>query len=390
MARTNRQMLVDQHVVGEEPAKFVPPIVRENDPRYGHALGWYNYYFGVEDMRDAIKEYIRLHPAYFIPNALHLFSDVWNDELTIGWCSTCELLNNGNILPESIVGRLRTNINGALKKAKARLDGDKPKPFPEQWLKYVPWWMTAGSAPELTIVQKTKASARRFIADIEMMIDMCEQDDLIDVYQYLTDRGVGGKLVNYVREFFFATAEELSIAYNEDDKQIVEGYRHFKKSRLLEILDLYNHIVENCDRYIGNKVISRKPRKARKKKTKSIDSIVRNVAYQQRDDELKIVSADPNNIPGAQQVWLYNTDKRTLTVLNAKDISGLSVKGTTINDFNETTSITVKLRKPAEVINEVKNAGKIALRNIINNTRAKQKQASGRLNKSTIILRSLR
>lgn len=365
-------MLEDGHLVGEEPTKFDPPIEGDSDVRFGRALAWYNYYFTVADMRNAVEEYIKRHPSWFISNGLDLFEHVSDDDLPIGVCSTAEVLNNGNTLPETVLERFHRKVSYALERAKEyAAEKEKNKTY----------------QPTHTIQQRTKLAAGKYIADLDMIVDMCIDDDTIDVYQFLTDRGVGGKVVGYVREYYCQIAIELAAAFNEEDPELVEGYRKIKKPRLLELIDLFNGIVDHCDRYMGNKAVVRKPRK---KKAKTAAQHVKKVSYQERDDKLKIVSISPEQIIGSAQVWLFSTHKRTLTVLHATDETGLMIKGTTIINYNESTSACKILRKPEEVLIQVTQGGKVALRNLINNIRAKEKAVSGRLNDTTIILRALK
>jgi hypothetical protein len=112
------------------------------------------------------------------------------------------------------------------------------------------------------------------------------------------------------------------------------------------------------------------------------------VQYCPEYPELNIKSIEPKSIIGSNQVWLYNTKYRKLILLNAQDGTGFSIKGTTIYNIDEQTSIQ-KIAKP-EVVLGVLKATKVGLRNIMTNIRTTASSVTGRLNTDTIILKAIK
>jgi hypothetical protein len=133
-----------------------------------------------------------------------------------------------------------------------------------------------------------------------------------------------------------------------------------------------------------------KTRKPRKRKVKSPDELVSKIKYCKDFAELKLVSVKPTDIIGAMQLWVYNTKNRKLGCYHAEDAGGLSVKGSTILNFNETKSVQKTLRKPAEMLPEVLKGGKVFLRNVIESIRAVESGLTGRLNDDIILLRTIK
>ncbi len=76
-----------------------------------------------------------------------------------------------------------------------------------------------------------------------------------------------------------------------------------------------------------------------------------------------------------------------LGVYNADNAKGLSVKGSTLQNFNEQTSIGKRLRKPAATIKELMEAGKVKIKKILPDLSTKESNLTGRMNSDTIILR---
>jgi hypothetical protein len=128
-------------------------------------------------------------------------------------------------------------------------------------------------------------------------------------------------------------------------------------------------------------------RKPRAKKQKSAAQVVGKVTYMPRDDKLKVVSINPDQIVGAAQLWVFNVKTRKLGVFHAADDSGLMIKGTTVKNFDEKTSKCKTVRKPEQKIPEVIAAGKVALRRVLEEIRAKDSVLKGRLNKDTLLLK---
>jgi polyphosphate kinase 2 (PPK2 family) len=131
-------------------------------------------------------------------------------------------------------------------------------------------------------------------------------------------------------------------------------------------------------------------RKPRKKKEKPASKIVTKVKVKDEDKQYKIKSIKATDIVGAQQLWLFNTKYRVLTVLNAMGAAGLSVKGTTVINFDEKTSQTKTLRKPELSLATVMTGGKIALKKLMDTIKCNPKKVTGRINTDIVILRAIK
>ena len=109
--------------------------------------------------------------------------------------------------------------------------------------------------------------------------------------------------------------------------------------------------------------------------------------YCPEDKTYKLKSVNPRDIIGSLQLWVFNVKTRKLGVYHANDAGGLTVKGSTLQNFSETKSIQKTVRKPEELIPEVVSGGKVFLRNVIMNIRAVESLMNGRLNKDTVLLK---
>ena len=243
----------------------------------------------------------------------------------------------------------------------------------------------------ISIQDRVKEKAWAIIADIEDELDIFFESDYTprkySAYELLKKREAKTAQAKIITDYFTTILEELQGAIDKTDEQLVEGYERLGKKKLTNYRDFVKMIVDDCNRYFGNRVIVRKPRK---KKEKSATQLLKSFSYKKEDAENKLMSTDPINIVGAQSVWLYNVKYKKLTVLHAYSHAGLSVKGTTIINFDDKTSITKTLRKPEEVLPKVLTGGKLMLKKLMSEIKTKDSPAVGRTNTDTIIVKCIK
>ena len=128
-------------------------------------------------------------------------------------------------------------------------------------------------------------------------------------------------------------------------------------------------------------------KKPRAKKPTDKAKVVAKMKYLKQDDKLKLVSVNPQDIIGTQELWIFNTKTRKLGKYIAAEFQELGVKGTTITGFDEHKSVQKTLRKPEEQLKEFKAAGKVALRKFLEDIKAVDIKLNGRLNEDTILLK---
>lgn len=207
---------------------------------------------------------------------------------------------------------------------------------------------------------------------------------------YERERQEFEELLNY------PTAAQLGKMSEEDQDmwaQLKEGYAHLDKSSVKKIVAFYDEVLSACDMLATSQKVARKPRKP---KEINKEKVVSKLNYLKEDTALKLVSLNPAEIIGSNELWVYNTKTRKIGKYVAANIdptgqgragSGLSVKGTTIQGFNEAESIQKTLRKPDEQLAEFKSAGKVALRKYLDNIKAVDIKLNGRINADIILLK---
>ena len=236
----------------------------------------------------------------------------------------------------------------------------------------------------ISIQERLQGKVEDFISAIEGQVD-----DFVDSnykmkyvpYNHLVDIGCKAAHARKMRPFYVDCYNELVDVYNKDDEYYVEAWSHLKPKYHKLMMDFYGNIVDDLDRIIKNSTAQRKPRK---KKTLSATRLVKSLKFQLEFNDLKLVSVNPEKIIGANELWVYNTKYNRIGVYHAvNSIRGLSIKGCTIQHYDEDTSVQKTARKPQDVLSVL---SKRSLKKQLNNMKTKEQTMTGRINAQTILL----
>lgn len=204
-------------------------------------------------------------------------------------------------------------------------------------------------------------------------------------YDFLTANSVAQSQLGKYQTVFQKHRDELSQAQSKADEQLVEGYRFLKTADYRRILGWLDALLAAVEQYRDVKRATK--RVTRVKKAPAKEKVVARLKYAKENKELKLVSINPVDIVGASELWIFNAKTRKLGRYVAASYQTLSVKGTSILNFDEEKSVAKTLRKPADQIKEFSKAGKVALRSFIKDIRATEIRLNGRINDDTVLLK---
>lgn len=346
---------IDDKYYGSEPIV----VDTADQGKYRDALNWYNYMFDHEQARDWLLEYmkrsgfertqiadIRRCPKYRVPT-------------TIGWQS--RMMMNGNKLSESSMSFFNQHLDTLF-----TIAGQTKEETPK------------AERAVVSIQERTQAKIQLLITECEEALDA---NPTLNVYEWLTGKEAAPMAANAIRDYYVGNIADFEY---ED-----EFATRAEKKHNAEQLKYWTEFVNDCDRYVGNKKAV-KVRKPREKKTKSAVDLVSKLKYQKEFPQLKIVSINPAEIVGAQQLWTYNTKYNKLSRYDALGPNGLQVKGTTLIGFDEEKSSTKKLRKADVALQSLLRAGKVALRTFMADLKTSETKPQGRINMDVILLRVIK
>lgn len=238
--------------------------------------------------------------------------------------------------------------------------------------------------PSAPVIDRVAEEASNHIAEINGMIDEFVMNDVEpDLVAYLKANAVSPKAAKLIPIAFANTALELEEAIAGEDKQLVEGYSNFKKTKLKKLLKLYQSVSEAAQQQVVTAKVQRKPT-VRKEKPASV--IASKVLFLKESKELGLKSVQPVSLVQASEAWIYNTKYKRLQVYRAMADSKLTVKGTTIMGYDVSESGQKTVRKP-ELLKDYASLSKRPLAQAYAGLSTKPAGVNGRINGDCIILK---
>lgn len=242
-----------------------------------------------------------------------------------------------------------------------------------------------------SIQERVREAAYRMTEEIENAIESFQTDPenfdpkafkVLNLLKAVEAKAAHARIIKgfYERDL----NELLELASGNADEQLREGYSHRSKKQIRSLITFYQEVMSACEMLTQEAKVNKKPRA---RKAVPAEKIVAKLKYMKSNEPLKLVSVNPTDIIGANELWVYNTKTRKLGKYVASEFNVLGVKGTSITGFNEHQSICKTLRKPEEKLKEFKAAGKVALRKFLDEINATDTKMNGRINEETILLK---
>ena len=238
-------------------------------------------------------------------------------------------------------------------------------------------------SPQQRLQQKISNTIMQDLLSLEDSWIEGEQASL-DVYQMFGKHGLSGSATIPVRTVIEGWLLDYEDAYHKRCEQAVEGYSHLKRSELNRRIKECQSMLADLDRI---KAAKKATRSIKIPKLPSIDKQVSRIKYQKEDSEFKIVSINPAQIVGKVRLFVFNTKYKELSYYQTDHPKGFQISGSTIKNFNRETSVKIKLRKPMDFIPILSNKTSNQIQKELDGLSTKGKEANGRINKDTILLR---
>lgn len=354
---------LDQKYLGEEPTWDDQYEIDEKvlSSRISEAYNWYNYFANPKMNREFLEEFMvaegmskaSIQMMNKVPE-YHLLPSVWK---------MARMITMGYDAPKERRIVLFDEIVAIVKRGIAIVESEKPA---------------------ITI---PKSSATNSLLDeVESMLD-ANDEQLSKFYELLKTKTPKPAMVTDVANYYQHWVDELKEASTTKDADFKYAYRHMTKKQIKDRINLLEGIINDCKSYVGNnrKAVVRKPRKI---KPKSDTVIIKKLQFLKEFVELKIVSVDPTKIIDAKELWTFNTKYNVLA--HYVSDTGLSVKGTTLQNVNEKLSSQKKLRKPDQVLPGITGSTSKAAVRSFEAVTTKASEPNGRINEHTVLLRAIK
>lgn len=370
-------LFADEKYTGTEPEWDTERAKAMTDEQFDHFLRqsfyYYNYYYSQKDCKKYVVEWMKDPELKFTKDDIKAF--IRSGDKTINQTACSLIMAHRKGMPfrgrhlEYIIENIRKSINLAGAE-EIEVTENKPKA-------YVP-----------TIQDRLNEKTSELLGELEGQYDELSTNKkfTFKTYDFLVANNVPQSQLNKYEEVFQSKFDELKMAFEKQDEQLVEGYSHLKTADFKRYFAYIDQTLTEIEQYRG---IKKATKKVRVKRAVSKEKVVAKLKYAKEDKSLKLVSINPADIVGAQELWVYNTKTRKLGKYVAVDqYQTLSVKGTSIINFSETKSTSKTLRKPEEKLKEFAKAGKIDLRKFLENIKATETRLNGRISVDVLLLKT--
>ena len=239
----------------------------------------------------------------------------------------------------------------------------------------------------VSIADRIKERTSSIIGDMEEALDEFFTNGYISdfkPYDYMKKNDVKAIHASKIASYYEALRNELQEVIAGKDDQLKEGYSRLTKVQVRRYLEFVSTIISDAESITQ---VSKSIRKTRKPKEKSADQLTSKMKYLKESGPYKIASIDPTRIIKAQTLIVFNCKYKKLGIYVAADTSGLSVKGTTITNYDTEKSMSKTLRKPEDILPSVLTTGKLAFNKMFIGIKAASSTPNGRINEDTILVR---
>ena len=336
---------------------------------------YYNYYYTVKTSRKHLNEWLR-KSGLFTKDEVRAWEKVGDKYVPMTACSLIMAHDVGMPLAERHLEFIKSTVRNLLLKHKDDVV--------EQDV------VDVGSVEPVTKVSIQDRLAEKTsenIGEMEGQFDCAIKGEKSDwrPHDFLVARNVPqAQLAKYER-VFQARREEIAAAQSKQDAQLTEAYKHYKAADYKRVLAWLDALLAAIEQYRG---IKKATKKARTKKAPTKQKLVSKLKYAVEDKALKVVSINPMDIIGSTELWIYNMKTRKIGKYVAAEFKTLSIKGSSIENYDEIRSVSKTVRKPEEKLKEFAKAGKVQLRKFLTEIKAVETRLNGRINTDILLLKA--
>lgn len=378
-APVRTQFQADEKATGPEPKWDTDRALEFDSDTFDHHLRrsfyYYNYHYSVKQTKKYLVDWLRRH-SKLDPKLISRFDRISDRYVPMTPCSLVMAHRAGMPLKDRHMQYLDQSVLNSL--ALADNAGDSGEPVAASPTQVV--------ERRVTIQDRLQERTSELIGEIEGIYDQVIQGQEVSfkIYDFLTKNTVAQSQLNKFVQVFERRALELAEAMGKKDSQLTESYRHYSKKDFARVGKFIADLLAGIEEY---REVKRAVKKAKVRKAPSKEKLISRLKYAKSDPKLRIVSINPVDIVGAQELWVYNIKTRKLGRYLAEQLGQLSVKGTSIVGFDSVKSVAKTLRKPEEQLKEFAKAGKVALRTFIKDIKAVEVALNGRINEDIVLLK---
>ena len=375
--RGKTQRSIEEGHIGYETTEWSDVSADVYQKKITETMRHYGYFYEKKAYQSWMLAWIKEH----MPESIEDFKAAESWRCTSTMSSLCKMELNGCILPESSKEFQLKHVEELLetgkvnREANVELDAnDEPVKAPKR------------KTPQELLAEKTS----EFIGEIEGCVDEFttgELDPKWSIYNEMKRVNTAAQTARDTIKFYEPVKEEMRELIEDKTEDLIEGYSHMTTRQQKAFYKFISDIISDCEKYIISKKATRKPRT---KKPTPASKQVAKVLYLKESSEYKIASVPPEQIVGAQAMYLFNTKNRVMKYLISDRRDGFTVKGSTIHGYDVEASFKKMLRKPEAMIETIGKATKSKAMKEFKALKTKESATDGRINRDTVILKIIK
>ncbi len=372
---TRNPIFYDEKYTGEEPRWDTEKALKMADDEFNHALrkslSYYNYYYSIKDTKKYLLDWMKT-TGTFTKDHIRAIDGSIDKWLPMTVCSLIMANRAGMPFKPTHIEYITVKLAKTIKMAEPEIAEIKNAKATE---------------PVITIQDRLAEKTNELIGEIEGHYDLMSQKQATDLkpYDFFVANNVPQGQLGKYEQVFLDRKQELELAQSGTDEQLKEGYRHLANADFKRHYAFMDNILASIEQY---RKIKKATKKSRVKKAPNKQKLISKIKYLKEDKGLKLVSINPIEILDSTELWIYNIKTRKLGKFVAEAYQTLSVKGTTILNFDAAKSVCKTLRKPEEKLKEFNKAGKIQLRKFLEDIKATETRLKGRISSDIILLKT--
>ena len=352
-----KRNLVAKLLAGDEPT--VNLHSRFPEVELTRAYSWYNTNYTPEEGREWLVTYLKSknHSQEFIDN-------IMQKQVPMVFCSIARLLTRNIDLPE----RTLTNFNKFLDQELSTRIEIKTKR-----VVYVK-------------PQTVDSKIDTIMANIEEATDKLILTSTSDysLFNDIKSHDIKSPSVKEIYSRLQPRIQQVLEMADNPKSDIGEYYGKHTREQKKAIIQFHRMLENDCKKALQ---VTKVVRQNRKKRTVSAEKILKSFKYKKEDSSLKIHSVEPAKILTSSMLVVYNTKYKRMIVFVAKEGENLSVKGTSIQNYDETKTESKRMRKPEESISQILSGTNNSILKTFAKFKSKPQTITNRINEDTLLLR---
>ena len=378
--KTRDPLFTDEKYTGSEPVWDTERALKMSQEEFDHFLRksffYYNYFYAQKDLKKHMVKWMQENKY----SKADVSAFIRSSDRAVPMTAYGLLMSHRQGMPfrEKELTYFKQQIDNAITAADSEPEDSATGAKPAE--------VTAPSKVP-TIQDRLNEKTSEHLAHFEGLYDEVVTGATVDpkAYDYFVANNVPQGQLGKFQDHADTQRMYLTAAIDKLDEQFVEAYKHYRAADFKRHFAFLDAIQTAVDQY---RQVKKATKKARVKRAPNKEKVASKLKYMKEEKTLKLVSINPVDIIGAQELWCYNTKTRKLYKYIADSLTGpLGIKGTSITNFDTAKSVGKTLRKPDEKLKEFAKASKVQLRKFLDEIKATETVGNGRINLDMILLK---